>query len=124
MFDIYFKDNVEGEKILVFRSDIRKKFEHELEENEKFITESRMYHKMDQSYKILCINKAIQQGDYLDDGYTKNINDTFKTSPKGYYFKEILSKGLKGIRIRKKIYIINNYLKFKIKMKKIKYIKR
>ena len=123
MFDIYFKDDIKGEKILVFRSDIRKKYEHELEENEKFITESRMYHKMDQNYKILCINEAIEQGDYLEDGYTKNINETFKSSPKGYYryFKEIINKGLKGIKLRKKIYIIKNYLKFKIKMKKYEF---
>ena len=71
MFDLYFKDDIQGEKILVFNSKIRKKFKHELEGEEKFITEARMYHKMDKKYKILCINEAIEIGDYEDDGYTK-----------------------------------------------------
>ena len=39
MFDLYFKKDIQGEKILVFNTKIRKKFKHELEENEKFVTE-------------------------------------------------------------------------------------
>ena len=114
MFDLYFKQDTQGEKILVFNTKIRKKFKHELEENEKFITEARMYHKMDEIYKLLCINKAIEMGDYQDDGYTKNIVETFKKNPNGYYkyFKEIFQKNLKGICFRKKIYILKSYCYF------------
>lgn len=117
MFDIYYKDNIGGEKILVFNSKIRKKFKHELEEGEKFITEARLYHKMDEKYKILCINEIIEEGKYLDDGYTSNIKKTYKSSPKGYYkyFKEILGKNLKGISLRKKMYIFKNYMFFRLK---------
>ena len=116
MFDLYFKDEVEGEKILVFNSKIRKMFKHELEDGEKFVTEARMYHKMDEKYKILCINEIIEVGEYLTDGYTKNISNTYKSSPKGYYmyFKEIMQKDLKGVSRRKRMYIIKNYWKFKI----------
>ena len=56
MFDLYFKEGITGEKGLVFYADIRKKYRHELEHNEKFVTEARMYHKMDENYKIKCIN--------------------------------------------------------------------
>ena len=114
MFDLYFKEDVKGEKILVFNSKIRKKFKHELEKNEKFITEARMYHKMDEKYKILCINEVIEIGEYIEDGYTKNIESTFKDSPNGYYkyFKEILKKDLRGVKLKKKIYIIKHFLYF------------
>ena len=112
MFDLYFKDDVEGEKILVFNSQIRKMFKHELVENEKFVTEARMYHKMDEKYKVLCINEIIEIGDYLEDGYTRNITKVLKLNPKGYheYFREILKKGLKGLKLRKKLYVIKNFL--------------
>ena len=53
MFDLYFKDDVQGEKILLFNSEIRKKYKHKLEAGEKFITEGRMYHEMDGDYKVL-----------------------------------------------------------------------
>ena len=117
MFDLYFKQEIEGEKILVFNTQIRKKFKHELEKNEKFITEARMYHKMDEFYSILCINEIVQIGDYLKNGYTQNISKTFNTSPNGYYkyFKEILQKGLKGVTLNKKIYVLKHFLYFAIK---------
>jgi len=116
MFDLYFKQNIQGEKILVFNTKIRKKFKHELEENEKFITEARMYHKMDENHKILCINEAIEIGDYKEDGYTKNIIKTFKTNPNGYYnyFKEILQKDMRGVLFKKKLYILKHLIYFYI----------
>ena len=114
MFDLYFKQDIEGEKILVFNARVRKKFRHELEKNENFITEARMYHKMDEKYKILCINEVLEIGDYKEDGYTKNISKTFKTSPNGYYkyFKEILQKDLKGVLFKKKIYVLKHFVLF------------
>ena len=114
MFDLYFKHNIEGEKILVFNSKIRKKYKHELENGEKFVTEARMYHKMDEKYKILCVNKAIEIGEYKEDGYTKNILETFKKYPNGYYkyFKEILKKDLNGVLLKKKIYVLKHFLFF------------
>lgn len=114
MFDLYFKQNIEGEKILVFNTKIRKKYKHELEENERFITEARMYHKMDEKYRILCINEVIEVGEYQKDGYTKNISKIFKTNPNGYYmyFKEIIRKNLKGVGWKKRLYIFKQYLLF------------
>lgn len=122
MFDLYFKQDIKGEKILVFNAEIRKKYKHELEKNEKFITEARMYHKMDEKYKIICINESIEIGEYQEDGYTKNIRKTFFNNPNGYYmyFKEILQKGLKKVKLEKKIYILKMYgLFFIIRLKNI-----
>ena len=109
-----FKDDIQGEKIIVFNSEIRKKFAHELENNEKFITESRMYHKMDEEYKVMTVNEAIEQGSYIDDGYTKNINKTFKECPYGYYmyFRELLQKEMKDVLLSKRLYIIKHYILF------------
>ena len=114
MFDLYFKEDICGEKVIVYNSKIRKLFLHELENGEKFITEARMYHKMDENYKLLAINKPIEQGSYIEDGYTKNINKTFKESPYGYYmyFKEILEKDMEGVIFKKRIYAIKHYILF------------
>ena len=91
MFDLYFKEGETGEKAIVFFSNIRKKYKHQLEHNEKFITEARMYHEMDEKYKMICINKPIMICEYKDGGYTKNINKQFLENPYGYYkyFKTI-----------------------------------
>lgn len=114
MFDLYFKDDIQGEKIIVFNSKIRKMYYHKLEHNEKFITEARMYHEMDEKYNVLAINDVIEQGSYIETGYTKNINKTFKESPFGYYmyFKEILAKNMKGALLKKRLYAIKHYILF------------
>ena len=114
MFDLYFKDDIEGEKVIVYNSAIRREYKHETEQNEKFITEARMYHKMDEMYKLIPVNEAIQQGSYIDDGYTKNINKIFKENPYGYYmyFKEIMQKNMQGVILKKRLYAIKHFVLF------------
>ncbi len=114
MFDLYFKEGEIGEKALVFFSNVRKKYKHEIVNNERFVTEARMYHKMDIDYKILCFNKPIMICEYQQNGYSKNINKEFKENPYGYYkyFEEILEKDFKGVKLKKRIYAIKHYILF------------
>ena len=114
MFDLYFKEGETGEKAIVFFSDIRKKYKHELEHGEKFVTEARMYHKIDEKYKMICINKPIMTCEYQQDGYTKNIKKQFIENKYGYfeYFKEIMQKDMKGVTFNKRLYAIKHYILF------------
>ena len=119
MFDMYFKEGITGEKILVFRTDVRKKYKHELVDGEKFITEARMYHKMDENYFVKCFNIVVVEGEYLESGYTSNISKTFFEAPKGYYqyFKEILGKNMKGVIFGKRLYALKHYILFEYLIK-------
>ena len=114
MFSLYFREKMTGEKILVFKTSIRKKFKHELENGEKFITEDRMYHKLDLDFDIIGINEVLEIGDYQADGYTKNIENIFIENPKGYYlyFKEILEMDLKSVTMSKRMYVYKHYILF------------
>lgn len=131
MFDLYFKEGETGEKAIAFYSNIRKKYKHELENNERFITEARMYHKMDEKYKMICINKPIMICEYQKEGYSKNIKKEFKENPFGYYkyFQEILQRNMRGVKFYKRLYVIKHYILFsyltksKDNMKQIKDLK-
>ena len=125
MFDLYFKDDIGGEKIILFNANIRKKYKHKIEPGENFITEARMYHEMDQDYKVLCINMPIIIGAYINDGYTKNIKKVFMQNPKGYlkYFEEILNYNTEGILLKKRLYAIKHYILFSYLTKKKNIIK-
>lgn len=114
MFDLYFKEGETGEKAIVFFSSIRKQYKHELEHNERFVTEARMYHKLDEKYKMICINKPIMICEYQKEGYTQNIVKQFKENPYGYYdyFKETLQKDMKGVTFNKRLYAIKHYILF------------
>lgn len=114
MFDLYFKDGITGDKALVFVADIRKKYKYQLENNENFITEARMFHEMDKSYRISCFNQPIMICEYLDNGYSKNIIKIFKENPYGYYmyFQEMFDFDMDKVLFAKKLYIIKHYILF------------
>lgn len=114
MFDLYFKDGVIGEKAFVFQAKIRKQFVYELAEQEKFVTEARMYHKMDLKYSVVCFNETISICEYQESGYSKNIEKVFMQNPKGYYqyFKEMFDHNWKGITFQKRLYIYKHYILF------------
>lgn len=114
MFDLYFKENITGEKALVFNSNIRKQFEYEVEDGEKFITEARLHHKMDLEYVVRCFNKPIMICEYQKEGYSKNINKLFLENPQGYYnyFKEIFDQDMHGVTAKKRLYVYKHYILF------------
>ncbi len=114
MFDLYFKEGEDGEKAIVFIADIRKKYQHKLENSEKFVTEARLYHQMDLKYKMICVNKTIMICQYQQEGYTQNINKQFKENPYGYfeYFREILNRNMKDVKFGKRLYAIKHYILF------------
>ena len=115
MFDLYFKEGGTGEKALAFITEVRKKYRYELEYNERFVTEARMYHKMDKDYKMICNNEYMMVCEYQEEGYTKNINKEFVNNPFGYYmyFYEILNDmDMKGVPLGKRLYVIKHFILF------------
>ena len=115
MFDLYFKEGGTGEKALAFITEVRKKYRYELEHNERFVTEARMYHKMDKDYKMICNNEYMMVCEYQEEGYTKNINKEFVNNPFGYYmyFCEILNEmDMKGVSFGKRLYVIKHFILF------------
>ena len=115
MFDLYFKEGGTGEKALAFITEVRKKYRYELEHNERFVTEARMYHKMDKDYKMICSNEYMMVCEYQEEGYTKNIDKEFVNNPFGYYmyFYEILIEmDMKGVSFGKRLYVIKHFILF------------
>ncbi len=114
MFDLYYRNNEDGEKALVFFTSIRKKYKYELKENEKFVTEASMFYRLDEKYGILCVNKPIMICQYLEEGYTNNSVKQLIENPNGYYsyFEFLITRDLKGVRFKKKMYIFKHYILF------------
>ena len=123
LFRMHYNEDDQGEKVFVFITEIRKKYKHKLEHNEKFITEARMYYEMENKYHLLCYNEPIEIIEYQEDGYTKNIKKLFIENPFGYhaYFKEILEKNMKNVKMKKRIYAIKQYILFSYLTKQYDY---
>ncbi len=115
MFDLYNKESFSLDAKQVFKSTIRKKYKYELENNEKFVTEARMYNKIDLEYDgLYLVDEEIVNCEYLEDGYSKNIKKLFLENPYGYfeYFKECFNMNFNGINFKKRLYFIKHYILF------------
>ena len=124
MFNLYFKEGITGEKALVYKTSIRRQYSYEVQENEKFITEASLMHKIDLDYDVLCYNTRIMICEYQEEGYTKNIKKIFYKNPKGYYkyFKEIFDQDLKDVTFKKLMYIYKQFILFATLSNKITWI--
>jgi len=114
LYDLNYIYNYDLDTTLVFKTDIRKKYYHILENNEKFITEARMYNEMGKNYSFYLKNTELTISEYLEDGYTKNITELFKKYPYGYleYYKEIILLLNKNVLREKVLHIYKHYILF------------
>lgn len=106
-YDIYHKLEVTGDKLIVFRTDVAKKFPFPIIEGEKFIPEALIYNRMSCDYKFMCKDKIMAYKEYLDNGYSANYFSLVKQNPKGnalYY--------LEAYQFDKSFYNVYGYLLF------------
>lgn len=80
----YRKHGLQGDSMLIYRSDIIKKYEFPKFEGEKFVPEAYLYDLLDQEGKLFILREIIYYYEYLEDGYTKNMAKLIKKNPKGY----------------------------------------
>ncbi|WP_423408380.1 glycosyltransferase family 2 protein [Heyndrickxia sp. MSNUG] len=89
VYDLYNRLGVQGDKLMVFKTEIIKNYPFPKINGEKFITEGYLYDQLDSKYKWLLLNEIIYYGDYLLDGYTANDKKLLIKNPKGFslYFR-------------------------------------
>ena len=95
-FEIYNKYGVKGDKGLMFRTEIIKKYKFPVFEGEKFITEAVVYNRICEKYKMVYVNEKIEIKEYQEDGLTAKYNNLLLRNPKGQalYHNEINSQKL------------------------------
>ena len=115
LFDIHNKYGYDFDMAIVFKTEVRKKYYFDVCKNEKFVTVARLYYKLDQFYKGMVFkDKYLVYGEYVEEGYSKNINKIFKKYPYGYYeyFNECLTYIKKDTLFKRKLYFIKHYILF------------
>lgn len=84
MYELVKKYKCYGEKSLVYKTDILKKYPYPEIENEKFIGECVVYDKIDRNYEMLLLNKILTICEYQPDGLTNRIFINMLKNPTGY----------------------------------------
>lgn len=71
-----------GEMCFCMKTEIQKKFLFPEFEGEKFCAESLVLRRIERQYKILCTDKVLEFGDYLEDGLMNNYYQLLMKNPK------------------------------------------
>ena len=91
-YSIYNKLGVKGDKLIVLKTDVAKKYKFPSFDGEKFVPEALIFNRISLKYNLLCKNIVAAHKEYLSGGYSDNYFNLVKRNPKGnqLYYKELL----------------------------------
>lgn len=106
-FNVYHKYKVTGDKLIVLKTDVAKRYYFPMIDGEKFIPEALIYNRMSLKYNFVCENKIMAYKEYLNDGYSANYFNLVKKNPKGnaLYYLELY-------KLDPSVYNVYGYLLF------------
>jgi glycosyltransferase involved in cell wall biosynthesis len=92
LFDLYMKHGVTGDKKLVYRSELTRKYPYPMFDNEKYVGLAYKYYMLDKKYKMLLMNEVLCYVEYLPDGSSRNMLTQYINNPRGFAFyrKELM----------------------------------
>tara|TARA_R110001592_G_scaffold305832_1_gene578493 strand:+ start:298 stop:1188 length:891 start_codon:yes stop_codon:yes gene_type:complete len=87
LYELYNKHKVKGDKKLVYRTEVVKKYPpYPIFEGERFVPLGYLYQLIDQDYKLLPINEVFCKVEYMTDGSSMNMLKQYRRHPKGFAF--------------------------------------
>ncbi|MDR7239987.1 glycosyltransferase family 2 protein [Neobacillus drentensis] len=114
LFDLYHKHGVVGDKKLVFRTELTKKYPYPLFKNEKYVGLAYKYYNLDRDYELLLLNEILCCVEYLADGSSLNMFNQYRKNPKGFAFyrKELMKLPFasKSFKFRQAIHYVSSNL--------------
>lgn len=92
LFDLYNIHGITGDKKLVYRTELTKKYPYPIFKNEKYVGLAYKYYMLDQRYEMLLMNEALCYVEYMADGSSMNMLNQYRRNPEGFAFyrKELM----------------------------------
>ena len=82
--DAYKRYGLRGDTMLVYKTDAIRKYSFPTIEGEKFIPEGYLYNKLDKDGYLWILREGLYICEYLDDGYTANVDKLLFDNYKSY----------------------------------------
>ncbi|RKD23166.1 glycosyltransferase [Ammoniphilus oxalaticus] len=112
LFDLYRKHGVTGDKKLVYRTELTKKYRYPIFEGEKYVGLAYKYYKLDEQYEMLLLNEVLCCVEYLADGSSMNMLSQYKRNPRGFAFyrKELMKLSFANFsfKFRQAIHLVSS----------------
>lgn len=92
LFDLYYKYGVTGDKKLVYRTELTKRYPYPIFQNERYVGLAYKYYMLDKEYEMLLMNEVLCHVEYLPDGSSLNMIRQYRKNPQGFAFyrKELM----------------------------------
>ena len=88
--DLYQKHKISGDKKLVYRTEVVKKYpQYPIFKEERFVPLGCLYQIIDQDYKILILNEILCIVEYMPDGSSLNMLKQYRRHPKGFAYSRL-----------------------------------
>ncbi|MBP3038585.1 glycosyltransferase family 2 protein [Bacillaceae bacterium Marseille-Q3522] len=117
LFHLYQQYGVTGDKKLVYRTELTKRYPYPLFEEEKYVGLAYKYYKLDQDFEMLLLNEVLCVIEYLTDGSSFNMLKQYRHNPKGFAFyrKELMKLPFAGLafKFRQAIHYVSSSLLLK-----------
>lgn len=89
LFDMYKRKGIYGDKKLIYRTDLTKKYPYPVYEGEKYVGLDYKYHMIDHECELLLMNEVVCTVEYQQDGSSMNMLRQYRTNPQGFAFYRI-----------------------------------
>lgn len=91
--EIYSKYNGKGDKKLVYRTELTRKYPYPLFKGERLVPLSYKYSMLDLEYPMLLMDEVLCIVQYMPDGSTNNIIKQYRNNPNGFsFFRKAMMK--------------------------------
>lgn len=84
--DYRYQYHIPPEYVLVYKSEIIKKYSYPTFEGEKFMPESSVYCLLDKEYSMITMKEPLMVSEFQEDGLTMNHRKNVLNNPKGYTY--------------------------------------
>lgn len=117
LFDLYYKHDVTGDKKLVYRSDLTRKYPYPIFQNERYVGLAYKYYMLDKEYELLLFNEILCCVEYLPDGSSLNMFNQYRKNPRGFAFyrKELMQLPFarRSFKFRQAIHYVSSSIMIK-----------
>ena len=114
LFEINNKLKIKGDKKLVYRSEVTRKYPYPLFEGEKYVGLAYKYYKIDEEYKLKPFNEVLCIVEYMKDGSSRNMLRQYRRNPRGFAFYRIENMKIKGtsllFKLKENIHYVSSSL--------------
>jgi len=115
--DIHNKYKINGDKKLVLRTDVIKKYKpYPIFKEERFVPLGILYLHIDKDYKLAVLNKVLCIVEYMPDGSSMNIVKQYYRHPRGFQYERMeymKYSNYTKVKFRNAIHYINSSLLLK-----------